>query len=50
MRGWKKIKNLNEIPRVHLQMAYDKLKAEIKGTNKQIFNSKEQLESLGIKL
>lgn len=49
-RGWKKIKNLNEIPRVHLQMAYDKLKADIKGTNKQIFNSKEQLESLGIKL
>ena len=50
MRGWKKIKNLNEIPRVHLQMAYDKLKAEIEGTNKEIFNSKEQLEGLGIKI
>ena len=48
MRGWKKIKNLNEIPYVHLQMAYDKLKSDIEGTNKVIFNSEEQLKELGI--
>jgi hypothetical protein len=50
MRGWKKIKSLGEIPRVHLQRVYDEIKEEIKDSDMEIFNSKEQLESLGIRL
>jgi hypothetical protein len=50
MRGWKKIKNLNEIPYAHLQRVYDSVVRDIKGTDKVIFNTEEQLKGLGIVL
>lgn len=49
-RGWKKIKNLNEIPYAHLQRVYDSVVRDIKGTDKVIFNTEEQLKELGIVL